>query len=166
MAILKESQLDIISHGADQTKRLGLHLGRLLEPGDTICLAGDIGAGKTVFSSGIGEGWGADMPVTSPTFNLIHQHTREQDSQLLYHFDCYRLQSSDEAEWLGVSEIFESNQIAVIEWPEHIQDLLPEECLWVDIRIVEPTRRNFVFQPNGERYIQRLRRFREGAYGV
>src|SRR5258706_9835 len=90
--ILKEGQLDISSHSAEQTQRLGARLGSLLQVGDIICLSGDMGAGKTVFSAGIGRGWGAKTPLTSPTFNLVHDHTRDADSQHLYHLDCYRLE--------------------------------------------------------------------------
>jgi tRNA threonylcarbamoyladenosine biosynthesis protein TsaE len=72
--IFREGELDILSHSADQTERLGMRLGALLQAGDVICLSGDMGAGKTVFSVGIGKGWGALTPLTSPTFNIVHEH--------------------------------------------------------------------------------------------
>jgi hypothetical protein len=79
----------------------------LLLPGDIICLSGDMGAGKTVFSGGIGKGWGAKTPLTSPTFNLVHDHTREADSQHLYHLDCYRLERPNDADTIGIDEMGE-----------------------------------------------------------
>lgn len=166
MPILREGELDIISRSADQTRRLGARLGSLLQAGDVICLSGDMGAGKTVFSSGIGSGWGSKTPVTSPTFNLVHEHRRTKDSQTLYHLDCYRLHGGGDAESIGLDEILSGNGPIIIEWPEHIQALLPRERLWVDLRIEESMRRNFVFDATGERYEKLLARFRELAFGV
>jgi tRNA threonylcarbamoyladenosine biosynthesis protein TsaE len=99
--ILREGELDIISHSVEQTQRLGARLGTLLQPGDLICLSGDMGAGKTVFAAGIGKGWGTQTVVTSPTFNLIHEYRRNQDAQRLFHLDCYRLRGASDAEAIG-----------------------------------------------------------------
>ncbi len=165
--ILKEDELDIISHSAEQTRRLGARLGKLLQPGDVICLAGDMGAGKTVFTKGVGLGWGAKVPVTSPTYNLVHQHSREQDTIRLYHLDCYRLMSANDADTIGLDDILDDTEgIVVFEWPERIKDALPNERLWIDLRVIEPTRRNFVFQGQGQRYTDLIARFRENTYGV
>jgi tRNA threonylcarbamoyladenosine biosynthesis protein TsaE len=164
--ILKEGQLDIISHSAEQTQRLGARLGAMLRPGDVICLSGDMGAGKTVFAAGIGAGWGAKIPVSSPTFNLVHDHTREQDKMHLYHLDCYRLERASDADTIGIDDILCSKGAIILEWPEHILKVLPSERLWIDIRVLEPTRRNFSFQANGKRYEQLITRFREQSFGV
>ncbi|MCS7071697.1 MAG: tRNA (adenosine(37)-N6)-threonylcarbamoyltransferase complex ATPase subunit type 1 TsaE, partial [Anaerolinea sp.] len=101
MPILKEGELDIISSSPEQTQRLGMRLGTLLRPGDLVCLSGDLGAGKTIFAAGIGLGWGAIPPLTSPTFNLVHIHTRRQDAQRLYHLDCYRLHGPEDIDSIG-----------------------------------------------------------------
>ena len=165
MPILKEGELDIISHSADQTRRLGARLGQLLEPGDIICLSGDLGAGKTVFTAGMGVGWGATLPVTSPTFNLVNQYQREKDEQILYHLDCYRLGSADEVDTIGFDDILDHSGPVVIEWPERIEDALPKALLWIDIEVIEGDRRNFIFEANGGHYQKLIDAFREKAFG-
>ena len=164
--ILKEGELDIISHNADQTRRLGAYIGRLLKAGDIVCVSGDMGAGKTVFCAGIGAGWGATLPLTSPTFNLVHEHTREKDSQQLYHLDCYRLRSTLDAESIGIDEILSGESAVLLEWPEHIESVLPDDRLWIEIRILEPSRRNFIFEATGTRYEEMLSQFRKFTFGV
>jgi len=164
--ILKAGQLDIISHSAEQTQRLGARLGALLLPGDIICLSGDMGAGKTVFSCGIGKGWGAKTPLTSPTFNLVHDHTREADSQHLYHLDCYRLERPNDADTIGIDEILSGRGPIILEWPENIVKVLPKQRLWIEIRVLEPIRRNFAMVGDGKRYEELIGKFREFVFGV
>lgn len=166
MAILKEGQLDIISHSVEQTQRLGSRLGSLLQAGDVVCLSGDMGAGKTVFSAGIGKGWGTKTPVTSPTFNLIHDHTRAADKHHLYHLDCYRLEQPTEVEAIGLDDILTGQGAVIVEWPEVILNKLPKHHLWIEIRVQDSTRRNFVFMGEGKRYEGLIAKFREFAFGV
>ncbi len=166
MPILREGELDIISHSVEQTQRLGSRLGALLEPGDVICLSGDMGAGKTMFAIGIGRGWGTKVPLTSPTYNLIHEHRRDKDNKRLYHLDCYRLESTDETEQIGLDDVLAGRGPVILEWPEHIEEVLPEKRLWIELRILEPTRRNFIFNATGERYEELLKAFQEAAFGI
>lgn len=166
MPILKADELDIISHSAEQTQRLGIRLGRLLKPGDVVCLSGDMGAGKTVFTTGIGQGWGAKHAITSPTYNLVHEHTRDSDDVKLYHLDCYRLTSADEADSIGLDDILDNQGVIVFEWPEQIEDALPEHHLWVELRVIDMTRRNLLFNGQGHHYRDLVSAFREAAYGV
>ena len=165
MPILREGELDIVSHSAEQTQRLGMRLGTLLEPGDVICLSGDMGAGKTMFSIGIGRGWGTETPVTSPTFTLIHEHRRPQDSNRLFHIDCYRLNTAEDADQIGLDDILDGHGPVIVEWPEHIEEALPEKRLWIELRIMEPTRRNFIFNASGERYEHLLEEFKKAVFG-
>lgn len=165
MPILQEGELDIYSHSAEQTHRLGARLGQLLQPGDVICLSGDMGAGKTVFAAGIGRGWGATTLPTSPTYNLVHHHKRAADKTILYHLDCYRVQDDSEMEGLGFDEMLESNGVIVIEWAERIEETLPENHLWVELRVVENTRRQFVLEALGKRYEQLVEAFRASIFG-
>ena len=79
---------------------MGAALGRLLRAGDRICLSGNLGAGKTVFCRGLGDGWGATHPLTSPTYTLVHEHLRADGSKL-YHIDLYRISGAEEAATLG-----------------------------------------------------------------
>jgi tRNA threonylcarbamoyladenosine biosynthesis protein TsaE len=163
--ILKEGQLDIISHSSDQTQRLGARLGSLLKAGDIICLSGDMGAGKTVFASGIGRGWGAKMPLTSPTFNLVHDHTREADQQHLYHLDCYRLERVSDGDSIGLEDILNGNGAVLLEWPENIVSILPAQRLWIEIRVLEATRRNLILEAAGKRYEELIAQFKESSFG-
>ena len=166
MPILREGELDIMSHSTEQTQRLGMRLGKLLRAGDVICLSGDMGAGKTMFSIGIGHGWGSSLPLTSPTFNLIHQHTREADDQNLYHLDCYRLNGSQDAENIGLDDILDGSGVVLLEWAERIESVLPDEHLWLDLRVHEQTRRNLIFEATGDRYLQLLDQFRNETFGT
>lgn len=166
MPILREGELDIITHSAEQTRRLGMRLGRLLQGGDIICLSGDMGAGKTVFSAGIGVGWGATTPLTSPTYNLVHVHQREKDAQELYHLDCYRLESPAQADSIGLEDIIAGQGPVILEWPEHIERVLPRQRLWVELRILEASRRNLIFEATGDRYQTLLTKFRQSTFGI
>jgi tRNA threonylcarbamoyladenosine biosynthesis protein TsaE len=163
--ILREGELDIISYSAEQTGRLGFRLGSLLEAGDVICLSGDMGAGKTVFSAGIGKGWGADDLLTSPTFNLVHHHTRSKDKQALYHLDCYRLSGVNEVDSIGLDDLLDSKGVVILEWAERIGTVLPAERLWINLRVVEETRRNFILEATGKRYQELVEKFRAVTFG-
>ncbi len=164
--IIREDELNIISHSPAQTQRLGARLGALLKPGHIICLSGDMGAGKTVFASGIGVGWGARQPLTSPTFALVHTHSRLSDELKLYHMDCYRLSSALEVDALGLDDIIEGEGPVIFEWPERIYETLPEERLWIEFGVLEQTRRNLVFEGLGASHTDLVMRFREEAFGI
>ena len=166
MPILREGELDIISTSPEQSKRMGIRLGRLLQAGDVICLSGDMGAGKTVFSSGIGQGWGSQHKITSPTYNLVHQHSRKKDDTILYHLDCYRMRGVDEIDSIGFDDMIDNNGILLIEWAERIEDALPDTYLWIDLRVVEEMRRNFILEAQGEHYQHLVDTFRNEIYGV
>lgn len=166
MPILREGELDIISHSAEQTTRLGMRLGKLLKSGDVICLSGDMGAGKTVFSAGIGRGWGAKSRFTSPTYNLVHQHKRDADKVLLYHLDCYRMKDSSEIESIGFDDMLDGQGILVIEWAERIDDALPKERLWIELKVSDDNRRNLIIEAGGKRHQALLDAFRDAAFGV
>lgn len=166
LPIIKEGELDIITYSADQTQRFGVRLGALLQTGDVICLTGDMGAGKTVFSSGIGIGWGALTPMTSPTFNLVHQHARAKDRQALYHLDCYRLRSADDTESIGLDDILDSPGVVIVEWAERVERALPKDHLWIEIHVREETRRNIIVEAVGKRYQTLVDQFRASAYGI
>ena len=156
MPILREGELDIITHSAEQTRRLGVKLGTLLLPGDVVCLSGDMGAGKTAFSSGIGAGWGAQEPLTSPTFNLVHTHSRQADRVRLYHLDCYRLRDADDAETIGLDDLLDADGAVAIEWPERIVEALPAECLWITITSPDDLCREITLETASARYFPLL----------
>ena len=161
---MASEHFDLTSASVEQTAQIGIWLGRLLLPGDTICLSGDLGAGKTAIAAGIGKGWGALEPVNSPTFVFVHEHRRARDIQHLYHLDCYRLNSLEDAESVGIEDILAGDGIAVIEWPERIGELLPAECLWIKLEVPDSerpdeggeTQRQITFEASGMRYASLL----------
>lgn len=144
--------IEFISDSVEQTSQVGYHLGQRLAVGDVICLAGDLGAGKTVFARGVGIGWGALESVTSPTFTLIHEHHRAHDSRVLYHVDCYRLQGTDDAWGIGLEDVLHGDGSVLIEWPEHVQAVLPAQRLWVQFGILDDTQRHMTVRAVGQRY--------------
>jgi tRNA threonylcarbamoyladenosine biosynthesis protein TsaE len=152
VATVAVSSFTFTSHHPTETQALGASLGALLRPGDVICLSGDLGAGKTAFTQGIGRGWGALEPVTSPTFVLIHEHRRDADHAVLYHVDCYRLHGPSDAWGIGLEDLWHGEGFVVIEWPENIQAALPTEHLWVTFAIVGEQERQLTFEARGERY--------------
>lgn len=166
MPILDERTLDFMSHSAAQTHRLGVRLGELLRSGDLICLSGDLGTGKTTFAAGVGRGWGATQPVTSPTFILVNEYPRPGDGLTLYHVDCYRVENAREALDFGLAEILDSPGAVLIEWAERIQAVLPRERLWIALRHVGDTKRGLLFEASGARYERLLADFRRSAFGV
>ncbi|MDZ4768049.1 MAG: tRNA (adenosine(37)-N6)-threonylcarbamoyltransferase complex ATPase subunit type 1 TsaE [Chloroflexota bacterium] len=165
MPILRQDELDLISHSAEQTRRLGVRLGTLIGAGDVICLSGDMGAGKTAFAAGVGAGWGSASVLNSPTYNLVHEHRRD-DGARLFHLDCYRLADGAEAETLALDEIFDGRSAVLIEWPERIASVLPRERLWVELRLIEELRRNLLFVPTGARYEALIESFRGETTGA
>jgi tRNA threonylcarbamoyladenosine biosynthesis protein TsaE len=151
MPILDPNTFEFISRSPDQTRRIGIRLGALLQPGDVVCLCGDLGAGKTTFTQGIARGWGALERATSPTFVLVKYYTRP-DSAKIAHLDAYRLVDALEAEDLDLEMMMESGPF-IIEWPERIRSALPENRLWVDLSWQDDQQRSMTFKPSGERYI-------------
>jgi tRNA threonylcarbamoyladenosine biosynthesis protein TsaE len=166
MPILKEGELDFISTSAEQTQRLGARLGMLLQPTDIICLSGEMGAGKTAFAGGVGAGWGAQEPMASPTYTIVHEHRRAANTDRLAHLDCYRLSSADDIDSIGFDDLLESGAALLIEWPEKLEAALPAERLWVRLRVVSDVHRSIHFTPVGERYVQMVALFRQSVTGA
>jgi tRNA threonylcarbamoyladenosine biosynthesis protein TsaE len=154
MSISLATTFDFLSHSPQQTRDLGLRLGVLLQPGDVICLQGELGAGKTTFVQGLARGWGALDAVSSPTFILVNMYRRADGGQL-FHFDTYRLDSAPEAEELDIDAMLLQGPL-VIEWPERMQSVLPAERLWVTLEYVNETQRQFHFEAHGKRAAELL----------
>lgn len=117
-------------------------------PNMVICLYGDLGSGKTVFSKGFAQALGIDEPVTSPTFNIIKEYTSGE--MPLYHMDVYRLDGK--VDGLGIEDYFYKNGVVIIEWADTIKDYLPEERLDIKIKIIDEDSRTLVFIPHGRVY--------------
>lgn len=141
-----------VTDSPEQTQQLGEILGRLIRPGDLICLSGELGAGKTTLAQGIGHGWGALEVVNSPTFVFVNQYSR-LDGQRLYHLDAYRLKDASEAEGIGLEDLLtDKNSAVLLEWPERVAEALPVERLWIELSWVADHQRQIRLIGNGRRY--------------
>lgn len=163
MPILSSSSLDFVSRSPEQTQRLGMRIGALVQPGDLICLSGDLGAGKTTFIQGVAQGWGSLDTVTSPTFVLVNQY-RRMDGSLLHHLDAYRIESILEAEDLDLEQMLLTG-VLIVEWAERIADALPKENLKIELGWVADEQRSLVFSSIGARYDALLKEFKRLTFG-
>lgn len=150
------SDWSFFSDGEAQTLELGIQLGRLLEQPALILLQGDLGTGKSVLARGIARGLGVDpqIPITSPTFTLMNHYPARLD---LYHFDLYRLFDPDELIEIGFDEFAFGAGVALVEWPERLEnDETPG--LWIGIKHLKENCRELSFKPRGETAKELLQR--------
>ncbi len=117
-------------------------------PNMVICLNGDLGSGKTVFTKGFASAMAIE-DVTSPTFNIIKEYVGELP---LYHIDVYR--TNGKIDNLGIEEYFDKGGVTIIEWAEMIEDVLPLERLDITFKITGENSRVMVITPHGEKYIR------------
>lgn len=137
---------------AEETMSFAEKLGSLLQKGDVLTLAGDLGAGKTTFTKGLAKGLGVTRTVNSPTFTIIKEYSGRLP---LYHMDVYRLEDSDED--LGFDEYFLGEGVCVVEWAVFIEDYLPEERLELVISHKGDDEREIQLKPIGSRYEERVK---------
>ena len=112
-----------------ETFDLGKKLGSRAEPGMIICLNGDLGTGKTVFTQGFAAGLDITEPVSSPTFTIVQVY--EEGRLPLYHFDVYRIGDPEEMDEIGYEDYFYGEGVSLIEWSELIEELIPGEAMGV-----------------------------------
>ena len=116
-------------------------------PNMIICLDGELGSGKTVFTKGIANALGIKEIITSPTFNII----KEYDGELsLYHMDVYRLDGNTDG--YGIEEYFTKGGVVVIEWSDTIKDILPKEYLHIKFKVSDENKRVLFLTPYGKQY--------------
>lgn len=139
--------IDILNQ--EELEVLAEKLGRLVHSGDVLCMTGDLGAGKTTFTQSFAKGVDVKDYITSPTFTLIHEY----DGRIpLYHFDVYRINHISEMEDLGYEEYFYGNGVCVIEWASLIEDILPKDRLWIEIKVTGVESRQICFTAANEYY--------------
>ena len=127
------------SHGISDTNRLGTALAATLPAGATVALSGTLGAGKTQLARAIAAACEIDPEdVTSPTFVLCREY---HGARSIYHFDAYRLRDTDEFMELGPEEYFASDGLVLIEWAERVEDVLPDDRVEIEIRVLDETTR-------------------------
>lgn len=163
MPILDPSTLEFFSRSPEQTRRLGARLGALIQPGDVLCLSGDLGSGKTTLVQGIAQGWGSLDNVSSPTFVLVNEY-RRPDGRCLFHLDAYRMANWLEAEDLDLERMIEDGPV-VMEWPDRIKEILPVNRIWVNMRWIADEQRAMTFLSHGEHYNALLAEFRKRVFG-
>lgn len=116
-------------------------------PNMVICLDGELGSGKTVFTKGIANALGIEESITSPTFTIIKEYEGELP---LYHMDVYKLDGNTDG--VGIEEYFNKNGVVVIEWASTIKDILPEERLDIKFKVVDENKRLLILKPHGKKY--------------
>ncbi|MDY3015242.1 MAG: tRNA (adenosine(37)-N6)-threonylcarbamoyltransferase complex ATPase subunit type 1 TsaE [Evtepia sp.] len=120
------------SESEQDTERLGEDLVKQLAPGSVVAFTGDLGAGKTAFVRGMARGLGITQRVTSPTFTIVNEY--EGGALPLFHFDMYRLYSSDDLFDIGWEDFLRRGGICAVEWSENIEDALEPDTIYVEIR--------------------------------
>ncbi|WP_281185459.1 tRNA (adenosine(37)-N6)-threonylcarbamoyltransferase complex ATPase subunit type 1 TsaE [Trichlorobacter lovleyi] len=142
------TSLVIETSSPEQTEAVGASLGRLLEAGDLVTLSGELGGGKTCFVRGVVKTLtpaGKEL-VSSPTFAILNEYPGQPP---VLHYDCYRLRGSDDALELGIEEQLCGDGVCLLEWPERIADILPDDRLEVLFEYAGDTRRAITFLSHG-----------------
>lgn len=136
-----------------ETTNLGNALGKLLNPGDIVCLTGDLGTGKTHITKGIAKGLGINENITSPTFTIVNEY--DSGRIKLYHFDVYRVSDPDEIYAIGLDDYIFGNGVSIIEWANYIEEILPKDYLHIYIQkdlTKGENYRKIIITPYGEKY--------------
>ena len=131
--------MEFITHSPEETEALGEALAKRLTPGTVIAYRGDLGAGKTAFTRGLARGLGVREIVTSPTYTIVNEYLGGR--MPLFHFDMYRLGSSDELFDIGWEDYLERGGVCAVEWSENVWDALEDPILITVSRLGETARK-------------------------
>ncbi len=137
----------ITTHSEEETIELAENFESEKFPNMIICLDGDLGSGKTLFTKGIAASLGIEENITSPTFTIVKEYEGELP---LYHMDVYRLDGNTDG--VGIEEYFHKGGVVVIEWANMIKDILPEERLDIKIKTMGENKRLLIITPYGKKY--------------
>ena len=130
--------MEFITHSPEETEKIGEALAKSLRPGTILAYRGDLGAGKTAFTRGLARGLGCKETVTSPTYTIVNEYLGGRLP--LFHFDMYRLASSDDLWDIGWEDYLEREGVCAVEWSENVQDAM-EDAITVTIeKLGENTR--------------------------
>lgn len=131
--------MNFITHSPEETEKIGEALAKSLQPGTILAYRGDLGAGKTAFTRGLARGLGCKETVTSPTYTIVNEYLGGRLP--LFHFDMYRLASSDDLWDIGWEDYLDREGVCAVEWSENVQDAM-EDAVTVTIeKLGETTRR-------------------------
>ena len=129
-----------ISKSREETLAFAVEYAKSLRGGDVVLLDGDMGAGKTVFTKGVAKGLGIEEEVTSPTYAYMNDYDGR-----LFHYDCYRIESVEQAERLGLGDYFDMGGICIVEWAQNIASLLPRKVKTVTIKKLSEEEREIIY---------------------
>ena len=132
--------LTYTTHSPEETEKLGEAIAQRLSGGEVLALFGGMGMGKTALTRGLARGLGVEAGVSSPTFALVNQYDTA-GGRPVFHFDFYRIDRIEEAYDFGYEEYFYSGNLCLVEWPEKIEELLPDDTMTVRIRVDGPEQR-------------------------
>lgn len=138
--------MKITINSIEDTERLAQAIATLVTRGDVLLLHGDLGAGKTTFSQFFGKALGIEQKITSPTFNIIKSY---EGKLPFHHMDCYRLEGAEDD--LGFDEYFYGDGVTIVEWPEMIEEFLPEDYIELNLKYIEDSKREIEIQAMGSR---------------
>ena len=141
-------QYKITTYSEDETMELAQNIESEKFPTMVICLIGDLGCGKTVFTKAFALALGINENITSPTFNIIKEY--DKGEMKLFHMDVYRL--SDTKQDIGIEEYFTKRGVCIIEWADLIEDILPKNRLDIKIKMIDEDTRQFIITPHGSKY--------------
>ena len=141
-------QYKITTYSEDETMELAQNIEWEKFPNMVICLIGDLGCGKTVFTKAFALALGINENITSPTFNIIKEY--DKGEMKLFHMDVYRL--SDTKQDIGIEEYFTKRGVCIIEWADLIEDILPKNRLDIKIKMIDEDTRQFIITPHGSKY--------------
>ena len=123
--------MQYITNSPEETERVGAALGKILNPGTVIAYGGDLGAGKTAFTRGLARGLGCKDQVTSPTYTIVNEYLGGRIP--LFHFDMYRLRSSDDLWDIGWEDYLERGGVCAVEWSENVEDAMEDAiCITIE----------------------------------
>ena len=131
--------MEFITNSPAETEKIGEALGKTIKPGTVIAYRGDLGAGKTAFTRGLARGLGSTELVTSPTYTIVNEYLGGRLP--LFHFDMYRLASSDDLWDIGWEDYLERNGICAVEWSENVADALEDPIFITIEKLGEESRR-------------------------
>lgn len=152
-------EIEFLTHSKDETIRLGEYVSKLLKVGDIILLTGDLGAGKTTFTQGVANGLGIVEKVISPTFNILKCYFNKKLN--LYHIDAYRLENNKSD--IGLEEFIEGDGVCLIEWPNYIDYLIPNDYIEISIKYLGDNNRSFIFKTDSNKYISYIEEIKKYA---
>lgn len=130
------------SFSEEMTFNIGKELGKKADKGEIICLEGDLGVGKTVFTKGFAEGLDIEDNIDSPTFTIVQEYLEGRIP--LYHFDVYRIGDISEMDEIGYEDYFFGDGVCLIEWASRIEEIIPDNA--VRITIVKESGKGFDYR--------------------